>query len=35
MAEFLAAGTTRKLDASCAKAIAPLPFFLSFTGPSP
>jgi pimeloyl-ACP methyl ester carboxylesterase len=35
MSEFLAAGTTRKLDASCAKSIAPLPFFLSFTGPAP
>jgi len=35
MAEFLDAGTTRSLDASCAKSIAPLPFFLSFSGPAP
>jgi pimeloyl-ACP methyl ester carboxylesterase len=35
MAEFLDAGTTRRLDAGCAKSIAPLPFFLSFSGPAP
>ena len=35
MAEFLDAGTTAGLDVSCTKAIAALPFFLNFSGPSP
>jgi pimeloyl-ACP methyl ester carboxylesterase len=35
LAEFLNAGTTRGLDASCAKTIAGLPFFLDFSGPAP
>jgi hypothetical protein len=35
MAQFIEAGTTRHLDASCAKAIVGLPFFLNFSGPAP
>jgi pimeloyl-ACP methyl ester carboxylesterase len=35
MAQFIDAGTTRKLDAGCAKAIVGLPFFLDFSGPAP
>lgn len=35
MAQFIDAGTTRGLDESCAQAIAGLPFFLNFSGPSP
>ncbi len=35
MAQFIDAGTAQNLDASCAKTIAGLPFFLNFSGPSP
>jgi pimeloyl-ACP methyl ester carboxylesterase len=35
MAQFIEAGTTRDFDASCAKAIVGLPFFLNFSGPAP
>ncbi|HZF17922.1 MAG TPA: alpha/beta fold hydrolase [Steroidobacteraceae bacterium] len=35
MAQFIDAGSARNLDASCTRAIAGLPFFLSFSGPAP
>ncbi len=35
MAQFIDAGTTRTLDASCAKGIVGLPFFLNYSGPAP
>jgi len=35
MAQFIDAGTTRTIDASCTKGIVGLPFFLDYSGPAP
>jgi pimeloyl-ACP methyl ester carboxylesterase len=35
MAEFVAAGSPRKLEVSCTRAVKPMPFFTSLSGPAP
>jgi len=35
MAQFVARGSVEALDASCARAAQPLPFFTSLNGPAP
>jgi pimeloyl-ACP methyl ester carboxylesterase len=35
MADFVAAGTTRELEVSCTRAVKPMPFFTSLSGPAP
>jgi pimeloyl-ACP methyl ester carboxylesterase len=35
MAAFVASGTARGLDLSCARSVKPMPFFTSFAGPTP
>jgi pimeloyl-ACP methyl ester carboxylesterase len=35
LAHFLASGSLRKLDVSCAKRVRPMPFFTTLAGPPP